>query len=95
MQNTIEKYFNYDTMSAFTKQSKRMKSAINSFKRKNTPTLDNSSKPHANEDDLNLSEDENLDQVVAAKQSKSISSKLNKPKASKAAANKSRKQIKK
>ena len=74
-----------------------MKSAINSFKRKNTSTLDNaSSKPHTNEnDELNLSEDENQDQTVAAKQSKSTSPKLNKPKASKAAANKSRKQIKK
>lgn len=68
VQSSIEAFFNYQTTSSFSKQSQRMKNAINSFKRKNSAqnnkksdlvSYENSFSRIKN-DDLNLSEDDEV-----------------------------------
>ena len=74
IQSNIEKFFNYETTSSFSKQSKRMKNAITSFKRKNTSKAaeinsEGSSKVQNNDLDLSETEDE---PIVPIKQKKTI-----------------------
>jgi hypothetical protein len=65
IQKTIENFFTYDTVSSFSKQSERMRSAIRMFK-----TKSNSSNAIAETMagvDFNLSEDEEENQLSQAK----------------------------
>lgn len=54
VQKTIENFFTYETTSSFSKQSNRMKRAINLFRNKSDVNANTSKKI----DEINLSEDE-------------------------------------
>jgi hypothetical protein len=58
VQNRIEKYFQYETISSFSKQSKRMKNALNSLKRKNDTDKQAKNVNNSKPDELILSDDE-------------------------------------